>query len=1034
MRRLLSLALLALPLSAQQLTYDTALRVETRDGRVESVPLPLAATANVIVEFRDAPMAKLAARAMSVSPASYKAAFQRFRADVASIDGAEVRWEYFQTYNGASVSVPRAELAKIRALPYVKAVHPDVEMHALADPAPPANVKQVKADAFWTQFGTRGAGVVVAIIDTGIDYTHPALAGRVAGGYDFVNKDDDPMDDNSHGTHVSGIVAGRSDVLLGVAPEATLIAYKVLGAGGSGKESDVLAAVERAVDPNGDGDTRDHVDVANLSLGGAGSPDDPVCVAIDNASALGVVFAIAAGNSGGGHSIGSPGNARTAITVGAVDSTDAVASFSSRGPNTKDLTVKPELCAPGVSIVSSLPGNRYGPLSGTSMATPHVAGAAALLRAAHRDWTPDRVKAALIAATNDIFSSEVMATGGGRIDVLGAGGATIVADPPVLSFGLDSPSQATWTATKTVHVTNRGTARATLTPSVAPRTGQKVSFDPASLTLDPGETHDLNVTVEITNATISTGSATFSGGSQIFLNGTTRIPFAFTKAARATVKFERGVQTTLWFGPQLFNVASSVSDTASETLLKPGTYDYFIYSVSIGAAVSDERIVYHEQQAVDGDLTIEVDPAVASHVITFAGRDENGLTLSSKPDAYVSSGRLFLHPDWQTVSLHLPALPLTSLRISDLGLPRLAITEGLYDMAAKHVVVVNDPLVTAPKDDVTLSGGGADLATADLRLEVPGGQTPFINAVTTPLLPSFGDDPGSSIRAQLRNPGSAEVLLRLAMNGPAVDGYGTAVAVSAGADLSTWYQAPAFVWSGGKLVTSPAPKVPDGFDNAFGFGPLLISENFRTITSAFGLLDLSVTGQAGETRPIEANSMGVSFYRPDGSLVVRAVGTSTKSYSFTDSGKYRIESVAQGFLFPGVPRTTTLSMTFDPGNAADATPPVFTSVALLDGAGNLTRFIDPNGAGALRFGMTGGNVKQVSYRVHGAAAWKPIPSVQAAQDLYLVNLGTLANAGRALYDIRIETADAAGNTATMTYEPVFSVGTEVPPRGRAAAR
>src|SRR5207248_7841034 len=125
--------------------------------------------------------------------------------------------------------------------------------------------------------------------------------------YDFVNKDNDPMDDHFHGTHVAGIVAGNSSTLLGVAPEASLIAFKVLSASGSGSDSDVLAAVERTVDPNGDGDTSDRVDVANLSLGGSGGPDDPLSAAVDNASALGVVFAIAAGNSGGGHTIGNPG-------------------------------------------------------------------------------------------------------------------------------------------------------------------------------------------------------------------------------------------------------------------------------------------------------------------------------------------------------------------------------------------------------------------------------------------------------------------------------------------------------------------------------------------------------------------------------------------------------------------------------------------------------------------------------------------------------------------------------------------------------
>ncbi|HEV2720105.1 MAG TPA: hypothetical protein VG323_08805, partial [Thermoanaerobaculia bacterium] len=320
-----------------------------------------------------------------------------------------------------------------------------------------------------------------------------------------------------------------------------------------------------------------------------------------------------------------------------------------------------------------------------------------------------------------------------------------------------------------------------------------------------------------------------------------------------------------------------------------------------------------------------------------------------------------------------------------------------------------------------------------LRLLVPGGQVPFISVTTTPLLPSSGDDPGTSVFALLRKPGTVETPMRVAMNGPAVNGYGILVSVSGGSDNVTWYTSPALFWSGGSIAVAPAPKIADGYDNAFGFGPLLITESFRSITSAFGLLDVSVSGQAGETRPAEANTMGVSFYRPDGSLVVRAVGVSPKSYGFDRVGKYKIESIATGFLFPGVARTTTLTMTFDPSQTADAIPPFFTSVALLDGAGKMTRFIDPNGTGTLRFGLTGGNVKQVSYKVHGASSWQPINAVQATPELYLVSLGPLAQAGRALYDVRIETADAAGNTATMTYEPAFSVGSEVPPRGRAAA-
>src|SRR5262249_1022467 len=159
-----------------------------------------------------------------------------------------------------------------------------------------------------------------------------------------VGKNSNPMDDHLHGTHVAGIVAGDGDTIVGVAPDASLLAYKVLDSHGSGKTSDVLAGIERAADPNSDGAFSDHADVANLSLGGLGNPDDPQSLAIDRGTALGVVYCVAAGNSGSGfHTIGSPGTARTAITVGATDNNDAIATFSSRGPNTKDAALKPDV-------------------------------------------------------------------------------------------------------------------------------------------------------------------------------------------------------------------------------------------------------------------------------------------------------------------------------------------------------------------------------------------------------------------------------------------------------------------------------------------------------------------------------------------------------------------------------------------------------------------------------------------------------------------------------------------------------------------
>ena len=191
--------------------------------------------------------------------------------------------------------------------------------------------------------GIKGKGVLVGEIDTGIDYNNPALGGgfgpgfRVIGGYDFVNNDSDPMDDHGHGTHVAGIIGANSgDTLRGVAPEVKFLAVKVLDATGNGWVSDVIAGIEYCLDPDGNPETDDAVDIINMSLGAAPVSDNPLDSAVNNATNAGVFSVVAAGNSGayGFGTINSPGTSETALTVGACDSASHVASFSSEGPNT----------------------------------------------------------------------------------------------------------------------------------------------------------------------------------------------------------------------------------------------------------------------------------------------------------------------------------------------------------------------------------------------------------------------------------------------------------------------------------------------------------------------------------------------------------------------------------------------------------------------------------------------------------------------------------------------------------------------------
>src|SRR3989344_2155720 len=198
----------------------------------------------------------------------------------------------------------------------------------------------------------------------------------------------------------------------GVSPEATLYAYRVcysIGDYSYCNADDILSALETAVDLNGDGNFNDHADIISMSLGGSGDPDDPTSTAVDNAFAAGSVVVVAAGNSGPApETINSPGTARKAITVGATYKQDysdynfsafTMTSFSSAGPVVWDngSIIKPDVVAPGLDILSTWPGGRYASSSGTSMATPHVSGVAALLRQAHPDWTPAEIKMALRA-------------------------------------------------------------------------------------------------------------------------------------------------------------------------------------------------------------------------------------------------------------------------------------------------------------------------------------------------------------------------------------------------------------------------------------------------------------------------------------------------------------------------------------------------------------------------------------------------------------------------------------------------------------
>ncbi|WP_161965153.1 S8 family serine peptidase [Ornithinimicrobium cerasi] len=297
---------------------------------------------------------------------------------------------------------------------------------------------QVGAPQAWAS-GATGAGVTVAVLDTGVDAEHPDLADAVVAAEDFSGTGS-PDDVYGHGTHVAGIVTGNgaaSDgAIVGVAPDAVIMNGKVLDDFGSGSDSQIIAGMEWAATGG--------ADVVNMSLGlpgGYTDGTDPLAMAVDELSAAhDVLFVIAAGNEGAYGTVTTPGSAALALTVSAVDSADQPTGFTSRGPRS-DGGAKPDIAAPGEEILAPMVGyptestEPYLSASGTSMAAPHVAGVAALVAQARPALDGQQLKSVLVASAVDVGAS-VFDVGAGRVFAPSALDQQVFTSPSALGFGI----------------------------------------------------------------------------------------------------------------------------------------------------------------------------------------------------------------------------------------------------------------------------------------------------------------------------------------------------------------------------------------------------------------------------------------------------------------------------------------------------------------------------------------------------------------------------------------------------------------------
>ncbi|MBP2328413.1 subtilisin family serine protease [Kibdelosporangium banguiense] len=406
------------------------------------------------------------------------------------------------------------------------------------------SIPQVGAPEAWRS-GHTGTGTTVAVLDTGIDASHPDLAGAVLKAENFSTATTGPDDYFGHGTHVASIITGDHPKYPGVAPDTKLLNGKVVDDAGFGTESQVIAGMQWA--------TAQGADVVNMSLSFFSPSDgtDPLSQAVDRLTAeTGTLFVIAAGNNPI-QPPAPPGAADSALTVGAVDHNDQLAEFSTRGPRFGDDAIKPDMTAPGVGIAAAK--TRHGTTgepvddthvrkSGTSMATPHVAGAAAILAGQHPDWGPERIKATLMGSAKPHPTLSVFEQGAGRLDVARAVSQTLQAVPASISAGVARwPHHDDVPITKTLTYHNSGTVPITASPTIEirdpagnPAPAGMFTFSPSTVTIPAGGQAQVTVTID---TRITAPDGLYSG---VVLTGDIRTPIAVNRELESydvTVRF-----------------------------------------------------------------------------------------------------------------------------------------------------------------------------------------------------------------------------------------------------------------------------------------------------------------------------------------------------------------------------------------------------------------------------------------------------------------------------------------------------------------
>ncbi|USQ80673.1 S8 family serine peptidase [Ornithinimicrobium faecis] len=679
-------------------------------------------TTPVIVQFRD-----------GASPASVGQSLGTPTAQLESLnavalqaepDAAQELWQ--------SLTAGEGQLA-----PGISAVHLDGQVEAsLADSVP-----QIGTPEAWER-GVDGTGVTVSVLDTGVDLSHPDLADVVVDTESFV-PGEDITDVHGHGTHVTSTVAGsgaQSDgAQTGVAPGADVIVGKVLGNDGFGQESWVIDGMEWAAE---------HSDVVNMSLGSQEPSDgtDPMALALEAISEeTDTLFVVAAGNLGRVGGIGSPAAAEAALTVGAVDGNDLRAGFQDMGPRLGDALVKPDLTAPGVDVLAARSQDSagegwYTSMNGTSMATPHVAGAAAIVLQQFPDLGAPQLKETLMSSAVALEGEGPFQVGAGRVDVPAALDAQVTATGSV-SFGyFDWPHEGDEPVTREITYTNTGDEDATLglRADGSDATGGDLpagvlELSTTEVTVPAGGQASIEATVDpelVTSGTTFSGYVVASAGEEDVVRtgwGVVKEEERYDLTLRATdLDGSPGTAYVILQGRD--TEWPSQIEVQGETTLRLPSGTYAAMSFLDVSAAPDEpgvALVGDPQVELTGDTVLELDARNASEItvdVPEDGVEPEHLRMEFSIDAGTTP--LVGSYDIPTYVDHLYAQPMEGITDGDfeyltrwrLRTPFISVTEG--DQALDVTGLGGSAL---PTEETTLDAVYAGTGTASELEEVDAG-------------------------------------------------------------------------------------------------------------------------------------------------------------------------------------------------------------------------------------------------------------------------------------------------------------------------